>query len=192
MLKVGITGGIGAGKSLVSNIFNSLGIPVYNSDQRAKDLLIENQDVIAAIKSSFGEDLYEGNTINKALLASRVFGNKDAVAKLNSISHPAVFKDFDDWVLRQNSPYVLKEAALLFESGSYKTLDKMIFVSADLESRIERVIKRDNLSREQILNRIKHQIPEEEKERLSDFIIVNDGEQMLIPQVMKIHGEIKR
>jgi dephospho-CoA kinase len=192
MLKIGITGGIGSGKTTVCHLFETLHIPVYYADDAAKWLMNNNADLIIAIKNAFGSDVYnDQNQLQRTKLASIVFSNANARKLLESLVHPAVEQHNQQWIEQhKNAPYVLKEAALVFESGSYKHLDKVITVTAPLELRISRVTKRDNATVEQVKARIAAQMPDEEKIRLSDFVIYNNEQQMLIPQVMHIHEQI--
>lgn len=192
-MKVGITGGIGSGKSTVCKIFAELGIPVYYADDRAKYLMQHEHYLIDLIKKNFGDDIYATGKLDRALLASRTFGDRDKVALLNSLVHPAVFRDTERWAGEQDPslPYVLKEAALLIESGSYKNLDKLIVVTAPLAIRLKRVSDRDNISTEDIMARVKHQLPEEEKVKLADFVITNDKDiDHLKEQVLVIHKQL--
>lgn len=192
MLKIGITGGIGSGKTTVCHLFETLHIPVYYADDAAKWLMNNNADLIIAIKNAFGNDVYnDQNQLQRTKLASIVFSNANARKLLEGLVHPAVEQHNQQWIEQhKNAPYVLKEAALIFESGSYKHLDKVITVTAPLELRISRVTKRDNATVEQVKARIAAQMPDEEKIRLSDFVIYNNEQQMLIPQVMHIHEQI--
>ncbi len=194
VLKVGITGGIGSGKSTVCRLFQELGIPVYNADDRAKYLMQHEHYLIDGIKKNFGEEVYENGQLNRTLLASKVFHDKEKVSLLNSLVHPAVFRDTERWVEEQQAthvPYALKEAALLMEAGSFKYLDKLIVVTAPLNLRLQRVIERDQVSAAEVMNRMKNQWPEEEKIKLADFVIVNDGEKEdLRIQVQKIHEQL--
>jgi len=190
MLKIGVTGGIGSGKTTVCKIFNVLGIPVYYADPRAKELMVTDPVLISAIKSLLGDKSYnEDLSLNRQYIAEIIFSDKNKLDALNSLVHPAVKRDFDKWSKSQKTPYVLKEAALLFESGSYKDLDKTILVSAPLELRIKRVILRDNSSKESILSRVKNQMDETDKEKLADYIINNDGRTSLILQIIKLHNQ---
>ncbi|MBK7506427.1 MAG: dephospho-CoA kinase [Bacteroidetes bacterium] len=191
MLRIGITGGIGSGKTTVCAIFSTLGIPIYNSDERAKKIMVENQSVVNKLKAQFGSIIYfEDGSINRVLLSQIVFNDKEQLTKLNEIVHPAVFEDMIKWYAQnQNHKYVLQEAAIMYESGSYKMLDKTILVYADQEIRIERVMKRDKVDRIAVLARMDKQMPESEKLKLADFVIYNNGES-LIDQVMKLHHTI--
>lgn len=191
MLTVGITGGIGSGKTTVCKIFETIGIPVYYADSRAKYLMERDPDLLAALKNNFGTNIFlEDNTINRPALAKLVFNDPEKLALLNSLVHPVVAQDSLNWIKDQTSPYTLKEAALLYESGSYKQLDLIISVSAPLEVRISRVMHRDGSTREEVISRINNQWPQERKDKLADFIILNDGEIALIPQVLKIHRQL--
>ncbi|WP_312355778.1 dephospho-CoA kinase [Empedobacter sp.] len=172
----GITGGIGSGKSTAAKFFEELGIPVYNSDTRAKTIQNENSEVKVKIIAAFGEEAYNENGLNKPYLSKQVFQNNEKLKLLNSIVHPAVFQDFEDWKKAQKSDIVMKEAAILIESGSYKDCDVVISVVVDIETRIARTIERDDLSREEILARINNQISDEERIAKSDFIIDNNGD----------------
>jgi dephospho-CoA kinase len=188
MLKVGITGGIGSGKTTVCRIFELLNIPVFYADDEAKKLMVNNLELVDAIKIAFGEDAYyENGELNRKYISDIVFKDKDKLNMLNSLVHPAVFKAMEIWASKQKSKYVLKEAALLFESGSYRDNDYNILVSSDLDLRIERIAKRDLMSKDQIKARINTQFSEEVKEKLADFLIDNNESQFLIPQVLKLH-----
>ena len=191
MVKIGITGGIGTGKSLVSRIFSALGIPVYDADTRAKWLMNNNPELRKEITAKFGALSYkESGELDRKYLAA-VFADENQLKVLNNLVHPAVGRDFENWSGEQSGKYILKEAALLYEAGSWKGLDKIIVVSAPLDLRVERVLKRDPFrSREQVLQIISKQMPDEEKTARADFVITNDGRELLIPQVLKIHNQI--
>lgn len=194
MLKVGITGGIGSGKSTVAKIFATLGVPVYYADDAGKRLMQENPDLRSAIRLAFGEEAYnEENVLNRAYLAQIVFSEATQLRRLEALVHPAVLADSECWLTAQKNAgaaYVLKEAALLFESGSYQQLDKIIVVHAPEALRISRVIERDNSQEEAVRARMAKQWPDEEKLKLADFVIYNDGRQMLIPQVLSLHTQL--
>jgi dephospho-CoA kinase len=183
---IGITGGIGSGKSTIAKVFISMGFPVYNSDTRAKELINSNIDVIESIKQEFGDDIYSSEGLDRKKMASIVFSDSDKLQKLNSIVHPAVGLDFDKWANSQNTSFVLKEAAILFETGIYKSLDKTILVTCPKEERINRVMKRDSATKEAIEARMNSQWSEEKKKELADYIIDNSGEEMVIPQVISL------
>ncbi len=191
MLKIGVTGGIGSGKTTVCKIFEVLDIPVYYADPRAKLLMIEDSKLVKEIKKLLGDKSYnKDKSLNRKYIANIIFNDKNKLNALNALVHPAVKNDFDKWCDSQNSPYVLKEAALLFENGSYKSLDKTILVSAPLELRVLRVMKRDNHTRESILSRVRNQMPESEKEKLANIIIKNDNDISLISQIIEIHRQL--
>lgn len=188
MLKVGITGGIGSGKTFVSKIFESLGVPVYYSDERAKWLMQHDSVLKSKLIALLGENSYKGDTLDRSYIAEKVFSNPTLLKQLNELVHPCVREDFNAFCARQtNAPYILNEAALLVESGSYKQLDLLIVVTCPTEKRIERVMARDNVSREQVLERIKNQRSEEEKISLADFIIHNNDDTSPEKQVSEIH-----
>jgi len=188
MLTIGITGGIGSGKTTVCQIFESLGVPVFNADITAKSIMNTDPVLIAAIKEAFGMEAYHGNgELNRKYLASQVFNNQKALDQLNALVHPAAIQASIDWANEQNVPYVIKEAAILFESGSYKNCDFNILVFSPEKTRIERVMKRDGVDEESVRSRINKQMPEEEKKKMADFIIINDGKTALIPQVLKLN-----
>ena len=191
MLKIGITGNIGSGKTTVSKIFEVLGIPVFYADVEAKKVMVSDVILIADLKQAFGEQSYfEDGSLNRKHIAGIVFNNEAELKKLNAIVHPAVFRAFDNWVPKfKNAPYVLKEAALLFESSSYKMCDKSIMVKAPLELRITRVFLRDGFSRDEILNREARQFSEEKKLQLADYAIKNDNTELVIPQVLALHEQ---
>jgi dephospho-CoA kinase len=194
MLQVGITGGIGSGKTTVCQIFERMGVPVYYADVRAKELMETDKNLIVSIQNEFGKEVYddEGN-LNRKLLAEIVFGNEEKLLKLNSMVHPVVFEDNESWnqvLANKGYPYTIKEAALLVETGSYKTLDKLIVVTAPLQDRIARVMARDAATYEQVTARVKAQLPEEEKVKLADYVIDNNQIMDLVPQVTKIHVDL--
>jgi len=188
---IGITGGIGSGKSVAANILNSMGYPVYNSDDRAKILINKDSSLILKIKESFG-NVYNMEGLDRQKMANIVFNNPEKLALLNSIVHPAVGHDFDLWVDKQSSSLVFKEAAILFETGIYKTLDKVILVTCPLPIKIKRVMERDSVSQEDVENRMKNQWSDEQKIKLSDYVIDNSGNKLLIPQVQKILNHLSK
>lgn len=199
ILQLGITGGIGTGKSTVCKIFETLGIAVYDADTRAKLVMITDKILKQELKKAFGEEVYlSENEINRDYLVKTVFSNQDNNSKveiLNSIVHPAVGRDYLTWYTENEakSPYLLKEAALMFESDSYKVLDAIIVVHAPLEERIKRVLQRDShRTEEQVRAIISKQMPESEKLKRADFVIYNDGSKPLIKQVLELHEEFLR
>lgn len=190
-VSIGITGGIGAGKSTVSKIFEALGIPCYNADSRAKWLLENDPEINQQILKYFGDQAYNSGGYNRNFIAREVFSNPVKLNKLNEIVHPAVAKDFIFWLQSQTAPYTLKEAALLVEQNLYQTLDALIVVTASEEIRINRVIARDtHRSIEDVRKIISNQLPESVKVEKADYVISNDEEKMVVPQVLSIHRQI--
>jgi len=194
MIKVGITGGIGSGKTTVCEIFERLGVPVYYADKQAKYLMETDKKLREAIRQLFGDEAFDAeNNLNRAFIAGIVFKDEEKLLALNALVHPAVKADYDSWnaiLARKEYPYSLKEAALLVESGSYKDLDKLIVVSAPLEDRIKRVMARDNVSEEQVKARIDAQLPDAGKVKLADYVIDNNLIMELVPQVSKVHLDL--
>ena len=190
-IKVGITGGIGTGKSFVSKVFKTLGVPFYDADLEAKLIMSKDDDVRQTLIRVFGRETYlEDGQVNREYLSAVVFNDPEKLTLLNSIVHPAVIQASVDWSNKQTAPYILKEAALLYESGSYKNLDYTILVTAPEELRIQRVMQRDGVEREDVLRRMTRQMPEEEKLQYADFLIHNDEVLPLLPQVLAIHNNL--
>ncbi len=188
MLRIGITGGIGSGKTTVSKIFELMGVPVFYADEQAKQLMVQDRLLIKALIQAFGPESYlDDGTLNRKHISNIVFSDPQELEKLNSFVHPAVFRAMDAWTAQQKGPYVLKEAALLFESGSHQQNDFNILVSSPIALRISRVMKRDGISEEKVLGRIANQFPEEDKQKLADFHIKNNEQESLIIQVLKLH-----
>lgn len=190
MLRIGLTGGIGSGKSTVAKIFALLGAPVYFADHAAKRLYKTHEGLKAALRRHFGDDIYAGDELDRARLASIVFHDPAQLELLNSLVHPLTIADAKEWMQRQQAPYVVKEAALLFESGSATGLDYVIGVRAPYELRLKRAQERDGITARQVLERAAHQIDDKIKMRLCDFILENDEQQLLIPQVLELHEEL--
>jgi len=186
-LKIGITGGIGSGKTFICRLFEALGIPVYNADEEAKRLMNTDIRIKEKLIAQFGEATYKDGLLDRAFLANMVFSDKDKLELLNGIVHPIVIQEAKDWAERQTTRYSLKEAALLFESGSYKELNYTILVTAPIDIRIQRVIERDGTTEQQVRERMNKQLSDEEKLQLADFVIVNDGITPLLPQVWTLH-----
>jgi dephospho-CoA kinase len=188
-LQIGITGGIGSGKSLVCRVFHALGVPVYDADSRAKAVMTTDGILVSRIKKEFGVLSYrEDGSVDREYLAKEVFNKTERLKLLNNLVHPRVAKDFEQWVSEQKSNYILKEAALLFEAKSYATLDKIIVVFAPEELRIKRVLQRDpHRTKEQIKEIIQNQLQEEEKLKRADFVIINDETKLVTPQVLELH-----
>ncbi len=190
MLKVGITGNIGCGKTMICDMFKVYGIPVYNADIEAKKLMETNPEIIRLVTKEFGEESYIDNKLNRAYLAKKVFSDFHQLHLLNAITHPIVIEHSLAWMNKQDAPYVIKEAALIFESGSANELDVLIGVDAPYNLRIERVVHRDGLSREEILKRMEQQMDQEIKMKLCNFVINNNEKQSLIQQVEDIHKQL--
>ncbi len=187
MLKIGLTGGIGSGKSSVAGIFNVLGIPVFDADTEAKLIMETNEELVLSIKNLFGKESYIKGKLNRSYIANLVFNNPSKLEQLNALVHPATIVAANNWMQQQKTPYIIKEAALLFEAGTAANLDFIIGVYAPQHLRIQRVMERDNATQEQTLARMERQMNEEAKMKLCDFMLVNDEEQLLIPQVLGLH-----
>ena len=191
-LRIGITGGIGAGKSTICTIFEQIGVPIYDADSRAKWLMQNEPELKKEIKNSFGWDVFtRKEELNREYLAKVVFNNQEKLELLNSLVHPAVKQDYEQWTIQhREKPYSLKEAALLFESNSYKNLHKVIVITCPIEMRIERIMKRDHVKKEDVLKRIQNQSTDKQRLEKADFVIFNDGRRSLIEQTLKIHNEV--
>ena len=192
MIKVGLTGGIGSGKTLIGEIFKRLKVPIFNADYQAKVILNSDQEVITKIKSTFGDDIYTTEGVNRKKLADIIFGDQLALSKINAIIHPKVRQYFYEWIKKQKADYIIEEAAILFESKAYKELDITINVHADELIRINRVVARDKVSAEDVKRRMNSQLSDTERIELADFTIYNNGDQMILPQVLEIHNKIMR
>jgi dephospho-CoA kinase len=187
MLKIGITGGIGSGKTTVAKVFEALGIPVYYADDAAKRLMQEDEELKQKIMLQFGNEVYKNGKLDKKYLAEIVFASPEKLAQLNALVHPATLKDADAWMHNQTTPYTLKEAALIFESGAHEHLDYVIGVTAPAPLRILRTMQRDGITREAVIARMDKQLEEAIKMKLCDFVIKNDEQEMLLPQVLALH-----
>ena len=187
MLRIGLTGGIGSGKTTVAKVFETLGIPVYYADDRAKHLMNTNSALKASIIQHFGNEAYQNGELDRKYLAAIVFNNKEKLELLNSLTHPITIRDAEEWMKIQTTPYTVKEAALLFESGAAEHLDFVIGVYTPQHIRVQRVVHRDHLPVEEVMKRISHQIDEEMKMKLCDFVITNNDQQLVIPQVLELH-----
>lgn len=187
MLKIGLTGGIGSGKTTVAKIFELLGVPVYYADAASKRLYQEDPVLMAGMKKHFGDDIYTSGQLNKSKLAAIVFNDPHQLDLLNALVHPPTIRDAENWMKQQRGAYAVKEAALLFESGSVRDLDYVIGVYAPLHLRVKRAIDRDQLTREDVLSRAKKQIDDELKMKLCDFVILNNEQELIIPQVLALH-----
>jgi dephospho-CoA kinase len=191
--RIGITGGIGSGKTTVCEIFESLGIPVYYADTEAKKIMVSHHVVKKKIIEILGAEAYHNNgKPNRPYIASKIFADKQLLNSVNGVVHPAVQADSDRWFEKaiENAPYAIKEAALLVENGSYRHMDALIVVTCPEDIRIDRVMKRDHLPREKVVKKLQNQLPESDKIAVADYIIVNDGEHALIPQIIEIHHKL--
>ncbi len=190
MLKVGITGGIGSGKTTAAQIFALLGVPVYDADAAAKKLMHAHAGLKAGIIQAFGEDAYVAGTLNRTYLSNIVFKDAEKLTLLNSLVHPVTLADADAWMQQQKTPYALKEAALIFETDAWKHLDLVIGVSSPLEIRIRRTMLRDHIDEAAVMSRINKQMPQAEKMQRCRFVLLNDEQHMLIPQVLQLHEQL--
>ena len=192
MLKIGLTGGIGSGKSIVGRAFEMMGIPIYVADNEAKRLMVSDAELQNLLVSRFGDQIYDSNfNLNRKLLAEIVFNDSEALKDINSIVHPAVRKDFIRWCEQHSqTPYVIQESAIIFDSGLYKNFDKIITVAAEDEIRIQRVMERDSISRDLIVERMRSQLPESVRIEKADFVIYNNTE-LILPQIERIDKQIR-
>jgi len=191
MLKVGVTGGIGSGKTLVCSIISAMGYPVFNADLEARRIIDSDSNVVCSIKKIFGDSIYVNGILNRKEVAEIVFSDPFLLEKLNSIVHPVVAEYFNRWILHYSSrSLVIEEAAILFESGAFRAVDKTIVVTAPNELRIQRIKERDGISRETILGRMNNQLPQEELIKKCDYIIENDGVQLILPQIVRVINDI--
>jgi dephospho-CoA kinase len=189
--KIGITGGIGSGKTTVTKLFAMLDVPIINADEEAKKLYYENEELKQKIISLLGNESYIEGVFNKPFISSVIFSDEEKRKQLNALVHPLAIAKMNEWMQQYNhTPYILKEAALLIESNSYKVLDAVIHVTSPIDIRIQRVMKREKISRQEVENRIQAQMPEEEKLKYATYIIYNDDEHLLMPQVLYIHQQI--
>lgn len=192
MIKLGVTGGIGSGKSVVCSVISAMGYPIYNADLEARRIVDNDQEVILLIKDLFGDDIYtRSNQLNRKKVAEAVFSDQSLLEKLNSIIHPAVAEHFKLWLIEHSCrDLVVKEAAILFESGAYKGVDKIISVVAPTEIRVKRVMERDGLSQESVLHRMNNQFSQDELIKRSDYIVENDGVKLILPQIVRIVNDL--
>lgn len=190
MLKIGLTGGIGSGKSTVAKVFESLGVPVYKADDEAKKLMATDPQLINLIKKHFSEEVYKEGKLDKAYLASIVFNNKEKLNLLNSLVHPFTIEDGKSWMKRQQTSYAIKEAALIFESGSQGEFDFIVGVYAPETLRIHRTIQRDKTDKELVRLRMQNQIKEEIKMKLCDEVLINNEQELLVPQIIALHEKL--
>ena len=180
---IGITGGIGAGKSIICSIIHATGYPVFYSDKAAKEILNSNGDVKTKIREIFGVEAYKNEELNRPFIAQKIFTDQNLLTAINNVVHPAVRQSFSNWAEKQTTTLVFNEAAILFETGAYKLYDATVLATAPEAIRIERVMKRDHISAEAVHKRINKQWPDAEKENLADHVLINDNSTLLIPQV---------
>jgi dephospho-CoA kinase len=189
-LKLGVTGGIGSGKTSVCKVFTILGIPVFSADRIAREIMDRDESIKSKINAIAGTDLYRNGNLDRMMLASLIFNDNKLLGSVNSLIHPLVFENFASWEKNQIAPYVIMEAAILFESGASKLVDKIATIVAPEEERLNRVTLRNTLTREQVLERMKNQIDDETRIRLSDYVIYNSENDMIIPAILGIHEDI--
>ena len=187
MLKVGLTGGIGSGKSTVARVFQVLGIPVFDSDAAGKRLLEESGPEREAVIAAFGAHLYASGRLDRSVLGARVFNDPEALARLNSIVHPAVRKRFHEWATQQDAPYIMMEAAILAQTGGHALFDRIVLVNAPADLRLQRVMKRDGVNAATVQARMDRQGSDADRARIAHFTIHNDEQQLVIPQVLQVH-----
>ena len=192
MYKVGLTGGIGSGKTTVAKVFKQLGVSVYSSDDMAKAIMVSNTDLVLKITELFGVESYTNGSLNRAFIAAKVFSDSTQLKLLNAIVHPALKMDFELWCLAQKGTYRVKEAAILFESKAHLGLDKVILVSAPEDLRINRVLKRDSATKEAVKLRMDKQWSDAKKRSLADFEIVNDEKESILTQVIALHNNLNK
>jgi dephospho-CoA kinase len=191
MYQVGLTGGIGSGKTLVCSVLEKLGIPVYYADTEARKLMNLDTELIDGIVALFGQEAFKEGILDRQYLATKVFGSRKKLSDLNALVHPAVRRNYSMWVEKQTDvPYVVQEAAILFESGASRFLDRTVLVYAPETLRIRRVMDRDRVEEAEVRLRMKHQMDEEEKKNLADDVIINDENEMLLPQIIQLHERI--
>jgi dephospho-CoA kinase len=189
-LKLGVTGGIGSGKTSVCKVFRVLGIPVFSTDRIARDIMDKDEQIINAVNSIIGRNMYRNGSLDRMALASLIFNNNTLLEKVNSLVHPVVFDQFAKWQKDQKAPYVIMEAAILFESGASKLVDKIATIVAPEEERMNRVTQRNLLSRHQVMERMKNQMDDESRISRSDYVIYNSENDMIIPAILEIHEDI--
>ena len=191
MIRIGITGGIGSGKTIVSRLLEIMDIPVFYADIEAKKITATSVVIREKLLATFGRDLYKNNELDKVSFSRIIFNDRRALTQANAIIHPEVEKAFESWAEKQNSLFVAQETAILFESGFDKYMDQIITVTAPVETRISRVMKRDSIDREHVLTRIQNQTSDEEKNKRANYVIVNDGNHSVISQTVSIMRQIQ-
>ena len=192
MHKVGVTGGIGSGKSTICKVFEVLGIPVYYADERAQTLILTDSRIRKGYKALFGENVYEDGQLNRKLVADRIFSDRTLLENVNHLVHPVVREDFLQWTERQEAPYVIEEAAVLLERGGQHLLDRVIVVSAPESLRIQRVVQRDGTYEEKVKERMKNQWTDQQRRAFADYEVLADDRHLVVPQVLQIHAELEK
>ena len=190
--RLGVTGGIGSGKTTVCRIFRVLGVPVFVADNVARDLMSSDDEIRTQLNRIAGKDLYLSGSLDRKELARLIFNRPDLLRKVNETVHPSVLRQFDNWATAAESPYVIMESAILFEAGADSLVDRVATISAPVEERISRVMGRNDLSREEVIGRINNQLEDEEREEQSYYIINNSDNEMIIPEILKIHEDMLR
>ena len=190
--RLGITGGIGSGKTTVCRIFRVLGVPVFVADIAAKDLMENDPGIRSSVNAIAGKDLYTTGSLDRKELAGLIFNSPQMLHRVNEVVHPAVLEKFDKWATNSEEPYVIMESAILFEAGADTLVDRVLTLSAPVEERIARVMGRNDLSREQVLERISNQIEDDVREEQSYYVINNADNEMIIPDILKIHSDMLR
>ena len=191
-IKLAITGGIGCGKSVVSHIMDVMGVPVYDCDRRAKEIMVTDASIVKGLKRMFGDSCYnDDGTLNRHFIASRIFTDDNNIERVNSLVHPAVKRDFEKWAAGKERPVVAVETAVRYESGMIESVDKVLVVWADKETAIRRTMKRSGMSRNQVLSRMQKQVSSDELLLLTDYSIYNDGDTPLLPEVVSLLDELK-
>jgi len=190
--KLGVTGGIGSGKTTVCRVFGVLGVPVFSADAEAREVMDIDTGIILRINTIAGKNLYENGSLDRTELARLIFNNERLLEKINALVHPVVFSRFREWEKKQDAPYVIMEAAILFESGASKIVDRILTVIAPMEERVNRVIHRSNLTREQVLERMRNQMDDNQRIEGSNYVINNSENDMIIPEILRIHEDIMK
>tara|TARA_B100001057_G_scaffold390235_1_gene398165 strand:- start:639 stop:1214 length:576 start_codon:yes stop_codon:yes gene_type:complete len=191
MKRIGLTGNIGSGKTTVASCFEILGVAVFNADKQAKLLMNTDVNLKQSLITEFGKEVYLNNELNRKYLSKLAFNDDLVLKKLNALVHPVVQDAFEKWSIQQIGSYVIKEAAILFESNTYQSLDAIICISCHEEIRLKRILKRDDLSKKDVRQRMSHQWAEEKKISLSDYVITNDNSSLVMPQILSIHSDLK-
>ena len=191
MKRIGLTGNIGSGKTTVASCFEILGIAVFNADKQAKLLMNKDVNLKQSLIAEFGKEVYLNNELNRKYLSKLAFNDDLVLKRLNALVHPVVQEAFEKWSIQQSGAYVIKEAAILFESNTYQSLDAIICISCPEEIRLKRILKRDDLSEKDVRQRMSHQWAEEKKISLSDYVITNDNSSLVMPQILSVHSALK-